>query len=56
MEITWNYKVEELNSGAIDCVWNGMTLNDEVKAAMGTSGTLLPQRAGSGGSRQGGRL
>ena len=36
-EITWDYKVEELNSKAIDCVWNGMTLNDEVKAAMGTS-------------------
>ena len=36
-EITWDYKVEELNSKAIDCVWNGMTLTDEVKAAMGTS-------------------
>ena len=37
VEITWDYKVEELESGAIDCVWNGMTLTDEVKAAMGTS-------------------
>ena len=36
-EITWDYKVEELNSKAIDCVWNGMTLTDEVTAAMGTS-------------------
>ena len=36
-EITWDYKVEELNSKAIDCVWNGMTLNDEVQAAMSTS-------------------
>ena len=36
-EITWDYKVEELNSRAIDCVWNGMTLTDEVLAAMGTS-------------------
>ena len=36
-EITWDYKVEELNSKAIDVVWNGMTLNDEVMAAMGTS-------------------
>ena len=36
-EITWDYKVEELNSKAIDCVWNGMTLTDEVMAAMGTS-------------------
>ena len=36
-EITWDYKVEELNSKAIDCVWNGMTLTDEVTTAMGTS-------------------
>lgn len=36
-EITWDYKVEELNSKAIDCVWNGMTLSDDVMAAMGTS-------------------
>ncbi len=35
-EITWDYKVEELNSNAIDCVWNGMTLTDEVTSAMGT--------------------
>ena len=35
-EITWDYKVEELNSKAIDCVWNGMTLTDEVKSAMST--------------------
>ena len=35
-EITWDYKVEELNSKAIDCVWNGMTLTDEVTSAMGT--------------------
>ena len=36
-EITWDYKVEELNSRAIDCVWNGMTLGEDVLAAMGTS-------------------
>lgn len=36
-EITWDYKVEELESKAIDCVWNGMTLTDGVKAAMDTS-------------------
>ena len=35
-EITWDYKVMELNAKSIDCVWNGMTLNDEVKAAMDT--------------------
>lgn len=37
IEITWDYKVEELNSKAIDAVWNGMTLTDEVKSAMATS-------------------
>lgn len=28
-EITWDYKVFELEAKNIDCVWNGMTLNDE---------------------------
>ena len=37
VEITWGQKVNELNSKNIDCVWNGMTLNDEVMAAMSTS-------------------
>ena len=36
-EITWDYKVMELDSKTIDAVWNGMTLNDEVMAAMSTS-------------------
>ena len=36
-EITWDYKVQELDSKTIDCVWNGMTINDEVTAAMGVS-------------------
>lgn len=40
-EITWDYKVEELNSKAIDCVWNGMTLTDEVLAAMECSQPYL---------------
>ena len=34
MEIEWDNKVLELNSKSIDCVWNGMTLTDEVMAAM----------------------
>ncbi len=37
VEISWGQKVNELNSKSIDCVWNGMTLNDEVMAAMSTS-------------------
>ncbi len=32
--IDWGKKTMELNSKSIDCVWNGMTLNDEVTAAM----------------------
>lgn len=34
VEITWANKVLELNGKTIDCVWNGMTLGDEVLAAM----------------------
>ena len=36
-EITWDYKVQELDSKTIDCVWNGITINDEVTAAMAVS-------------------
>lgn len=35
--IDWNNKVFELNAGTIDCVWNGMTLTDDVKNTMSTS-------------------
>ncbi len=34
LPIEWDNKIFELNSGAIDCVWNGMTLTDDVLAAM----------------------
>lgn len=34
VEINWDNKVFELNGKLIDCVWNGMTLGDEVKEAM----------------------
>ncbi len=37
IEINWDNKIMELDSKAIDCVWNGMTLTDEVKDSMGTS-------------------
>ncbi len=36
-EIDWDNKALELDSGSIDCVWNGMTLTDEVKSAMDCS-------------------
>lgn len=35
--IDWDNKIQELESGAIDCVWNGMTLTDEVESAMSCS-------------------
>ena len=34
IEIDWDNKVMELNNKSIDCVWNGMTLGDEVLKAM----------------------
>lgn len=34
VEIDWDTKIMELDAGNIDVVWNGMTLTDEVKAAM----------------------
>ena len=37
IEINWDNKILELNAKTIDCVWNGMTLTDEVIAAMETS-------------------
>lgn len=36
VEIEWDNKIFELDNKSIDCVWNGMTLTDEVKAAMET--------------------
>ena len=35
--IEWDYKVNELNDKGIDCVWNGMTINDAVTTAMEVS-------------------
>lgn len=37
VEIEWDNKVLELNGKNIDCVWNGMTLTDEVMSAMSCS-------------------
>ena len=34
MEIDWDNKIMELDSGNIDVVWNGMTLTDEVTSSM----------------------
>ena len=37
IEIDWDNKILELNSKSIDCVWNGMTLTDEVLSSMNCS-------------------
>ena len=34
-EITWEQKYNELNSGAIDCIWNGFTANSSDKNPAG---------------------
>lgn len=34
VEIDWDNKILELDGKTIDCVWNGMTLTDEVVSAM----------------------
>ena len=34
VEIDWDNKVLELDAKSIDCVWNGMTLTDEVTSSM----------------------
>ena len=37
IEIDWDNKIFEVESKSIDCVWNGMTLTDEVAAGMSCS-------------------
>ena len=37
IEINWDNKIMELDGKTIDCVWNGMTLTDEVKSSMSTT-------------------
>ena len=41
VEIDWDNKILELDGNTIDCVWNGMTLTDEVKSAMNCTGAYL---------------
>ena len=37
VEIDWDNKILELDGKTVDCIWNGMTLTEEVKAAMDCS-------------------
>ncbi len=43
-EIVWDSKETELNAGNIDCIWNGMTINDERKANMGISDPYMENK------------
>ena len=31
IEINWDTKIVELDAGSIDCLWNGMTITDDLK-------------------------
>jgi len=44
MEINWDDRVSLLNSGKIDCVWNGMVKSDRVKNSMVMSDVYLSQK------------
>ena len=37
VEINWDTKVVELDAKSIDCIWNGLTLTDEIKANTATT-------------------
>ena len=37
VEIDWDNKILELDGKTVDCIWNDMTLTDEVKSAMETT-------------------
>ncbi len=41
LEIDWENKIFELESGAIDCVWNGMTITDDILAACSVSDAYI---------------
>ena len=40
-EIDWDNKLLELSGKSIDCIWNGMTLTDEVMSASGCSNPYM---------------
>ncbi|MBR2188591.1 MAG: transporter substrate-binding domain-containing protein [Eubacterium sp.] len=40
-EIDWDNKILELDGKSVDCIWNGMTLTDEVTSAMDCTAPYL---------------
>lgn len=41
IEINWDTKFATLDAGQIDCIWNGMTISDEVKANCAVSNAYI---------------
>lgn len=41
VEIDWDNKILELDGGSVDCIWNGMTLTDEVTSSMNCTNPYL---------------
>lgn len=44
IEIDWSTKETELNAGNIDCIWNGMTIDDDRKANMSMSNPYMENK------------
>ena len=54
VEINWDTKIVELDAKSIDCIWNGMTLTDDIQAntdcteAYAKNAQVVVMKAGSG--------
>lgn len=44
LEIDWSNKLLDLKSGKIDCIWNGMTITDEIKGAADVTKAYMENR------------
>lgn len=44
VEINWDNKLIDLDSKAIDCIWNGMTITDAIKEATAVSDAYLENK------------
>ncbi len=42
--ITWAYNVDELNQGTVDCLWNGMSINEERQEKLNLSEPYMENR------------
>lgn len=41
VEVNWDSKLIELNTKNVDCLWNGMTVTDDIKAALTVSDSYI---------------